>query len=158
MKSNLNLDELDYKIVEELMQDSSVSFADLGKKLSVAGGTIHGRLKRLEDVGVIQGKSLMVNYKLLGLDVLSIVGIYLEKSSSYDHVVENLKEIPEIVRLIYTTGKYIMFVEIVCKNILDLKTILHDKIQVIKGIERAETFIILEETLRRNISKIPRNK
>jgi Lrp/AsnC family transcriptional regulator for asnA, asnC and gidA len=89
--------------------------------------------------------------KVLGYDVIAFIGIYLEKSSLYDSVAEALRNIPQIVRLNYTTGNYSMFAEIVCKDIQQLRFVLHDELQKIKGIERTETFISLEESFNRNI-------
>ena len=54
-------------------------------------------------------------------------------------------KIPEIIRLNYITGNYSMFIEVVCKDITQLRFVLHDELQKIKGIERTETFISLEE-------------
>jgi Lrp/AsnC family transcriptional regulator for asnA, asnC and gidA len=51
----------------------------------------------------------------------------------------------------YTTGNYSIFAEVVCKDISQLRRVLHDELQKIKGIERTETFISLEESLNRNI-------
>ena len=62
-----------------------------------------------------------------------------------------LQKIPEIVRLNYTTGNYSMFAEIVCKDINQLRFVLHDQLQKIKGIERTETFISLEESFNRQV-------
>ncbi len=44
-----------------------------------------------------------------------------------------------------------MFAEIVCKNIQQLRFVLHDELQKIKGIERTETFISLEESFTRDV-------
>jgi Lrp/AsnC family transcriptional regulator for asnA, asnC and gidA len=87
----------------------------------------------------------------MGYDVIAFIGIYLEKSSLYDDAVKELRKIPQIVRLNYTTGNYSMFAEIVCKNINQLRHVLHDELQKIKGIERTETFISLEESFSRNV-------
>jgi Lrp/AsnC family transcriptional regulator for asnA, asnC and gidA len=62
-----------------------------------------------------------------------------------------LKNIPQVVRVNYTTGNYSMFVEIVCKDIQQLRFVLHDELQKIKGIERTETLISLEESFSRNV-------
>jgi len=123
----------------------------MGKKLFVSAGTIHVRIKKLQDSGVINGMKFQVDLKKLGYDVIAFIGIYLEKSSLYDAVAKDLKKIPEIVRMNYTTGNYSIFAEIVCKDIGQLRTILHDELQKIKGIERTETFISLEESLNRNV-------
>ena len=151
MAGKLNLDKLDLQIISEMMRDAEVSYADLGKKLFVSGGTIHVRIKKLQELGVVKGTRLNVDLKLLGYDLTAFVGVYLEKSSLYDNVAEELQKIPEIVRLNYTTGNYSMFIEVVCKDINELRYVLHDALQKIKGIERTETFISLEESFNRNV-------
>jgi Lrp/AsnC family transcriptional regulator for asnA, asnC and gidA len=88
---------------------------------------------------------------VLGYDIIAFIGIYLEKSSMYDTVALALKNIPQVVRVNYTTGNYSMFVEIVCKDIQQLRFVLHDELQKIKGIERTETLISLEESFSRNV-------
>lgn len=147
----LNLDKLDLQIIAAMMQDASISYADLGKQLFVSGGTIHVRIKKLQESGVVKGTKLNVDMKLLGYDITAFVGIFLEKSSLYDTVAKDLNKIPEIVRLNYTTGNYSMFLEIVCKDINQLRYVLHDQLQKIKGIERTETFISLDEGFNRNV-------
>jgi Lrp/AsnC family transcriptional regulator, regulator for asnA, asnC and gidA len=151
MAGKLNLDKLDLQIIHAMMEDAGISYADLGKKLFVSGGTIHVRIKKLQEMGIVKGTKLNVDLKLLGYDITAFVGIFLEKSSLYDVVAEDLKKIPEIIRLNYTTGNYSMFLEVVAKDIAQLRFVLHDQLQKIKGIERTETFISLDESLNRNV-------
>jgi Lrp/AsnC family transcriptional regulator for asnA, asnC and gidA len=152
MASELNIDKLDLQIIQQLMRDASVSYAEMGKKLFVSAGTVHVRIKKMQDAGIINGIRYQVDLKKLGYDVIAFIGIYLEKSSLYDTVARDLKKIPEIVRMNYTTGNYSIFAEIVCRDIAQLRIILHDELQKIKGIERTETFISLEESLNRSVS------
>ena len=149
-----SLDKLDLQIIQAMMQDAEVSYADLGKQFFVSGGTIHVRIKKLEELGIVQGKRLAVDLKVLGYDIIAFIGIYLEKSSMYDNVAQALKAIPQVVRVNYTTGNYSMFVEIVCKHIQQLRFVLHDELQKIKGIERTETLISLEESFSRNVKVV----
>lgn len=151
MSSKLNLDKLDLQIIEHMMEDAEISYADLGKRLFVSGGTIHVRIKKLQKDGVVKGTKLNPDLKLLGYDVIAFIGIYLKESSLYDSVAKELHKINEIVRLNYTTGNYSMFAEIVCKDISELRDVLHEKLQKIKGIERTETFISLEESFSRSV-------
>lgn len=151
MASKLNLDKLDLQIIHEMMEDASISYADLGKKLFVSGGTIHVRIKKLQEQGVVKGTRLHVDLKQLGYDITAFVGIYLEKSSLYDQVAQDLRKIPEIIRINYTTGNYSMFLEVVARDINQLRNVLHDQLQKIKGIERTETLISLSESLNRNV-------
>ena len=102
-------------------------------------------------MGIVKGTRLAVDTHKLGYTVIAFIGIYLEKSSLYDSVAKELKKVPQIVRLNYTTGNYSMFVEIVCKDMQQLRFVLHDELQNIKGIERTETLISLEESFSRNV-------
>jgi len=151
MATKLNLDKLDLQIIQEMLQNAETPYAELGKKLFVSGGTIHVRIKKLEEFGIVKGKRLNVNLKQLGYDITAFIGIFLEKSSLYDTVAAELEKIPEIVRLNYTTGNYSMYIEVVCKDINQLRHVLHDDLQKIKGIERTETLISLEEGFNRSV-------
>ncbi|MFT3979044.1 MAG: Lrp/AsnC ligand binding domain-containing protein [Ferruginibacter sp.] len=155
MANKLNLDKLDLQIIEAMMDNAEISYAELGKKLYVSGGTIHVRIKKLQEFGIVKGTRLNVDLKLLGYDITAFIGVYLEKSSLYDTVAEEFKKIPQIVRLNYTTGNYSMFIEVVCKDIAQLRFVLHDELQKIKGIERTETLISLEEGFSRNVPVAP---
>jgi Lrp/AsnC family transcriptional regulator for asnA, asnC and gidA len=152
MATRLNLDKLDLQIIQHMVDSGDVSYADLGKKLFVSGGTVHVRIKKLQEAGIVKGYKLNVDFKKMGYDVIAFIGIYLEKSSLYDTVAKELQKIKEIVRLNYTTGNYSIFAEIVCKDISQLRYVLHDELQKIKGIERTETFISLEESLNRPVN------
>ncbi len=151
MAAKFNIDKLDLSIIQEMLENAEIPYAELGKKLFVSGGTIHVRIKKLEELGIVKGKRLKVNLKQLGYDITAFVGIFLEKSSLYDIVAKEMEKIPEIVRLNYTTGNYSMYIEIVCKDIGQLKYVLHDQLQKIKGIERTETLISLQESFNRSV-------
>ena len=152
MPLQLNIDKLDLQILKQMMENAEISYAELGKKLFVSAGTIHVRIKKLQDAGLVKGLRLQVDLPALGYDVIAFIGIYLKESSLYDSVAKELQKIPEIVRLNYTTGNYSMFAEIVCRDITELRYVLHDQLQKIKGIERTETFISLEESIKRQIT------
>lgn len=151
MSKNYEIDNVDLKILNLLMEDAKIPYTEVAKKVFVSGGTVHVRMKKLEEMGVVQGTTLLMDYSKLGYDVTCFMGIYLQKSSLYDSVVEQLMHIPEIVKVHYTTGNYNIFIKIHCKDTRHLKDVLHDKIQKVEGIERTETFISLEESVNRHL-------
>jgi Lrp/AsnC family transcriptional regulator for asnA, asnC and gidA len=99
----------------------------------------------------VKGATLKIDYARLGYGVNAFLGIYLLKSSVYGSVAEQLRDIPEVVSIHFTTGAYGVFARLVCRDTQHLRDVLHDKIQLIEGIERTETLISLEETLNRPI-------
>jgi len=145
----MQLDDLDRNILAILMKNASIPYTEIAKQLHVSGGTVHVRMNKLEDKGIVVGSSLRIDPAKLGYDISAFLGIYLNKSSLYEEVVKELIAIPEIVNAHYTTGNYSIFAKIVCKDTNHLRQVLHDKIQQIRGIQRTETFISLEESINR---------
>jgi len=149
---NYEIDNLDKQILRLLMQNVTRAYTDIAKELQVSGGTIHVRMKKLNEMGVVQGAQLLVNPAAVGYDICAFLGVFLEKGSAYKAVVEQMRQIPEIVELHYTTGSYSMFVKIICRDTNHLREVLNEKIQGIAGVQRTETFISLEESISRQIS------
>ncbi len=152
------IDGLDHKILGMLMENADQSYAELAKVLFVSAGTIHVRMKKMIQLGVIKREVLEVDYHKLGYDVTAFLGIYLEKSSLYNSVADILKQIPEVVEAHYTTGNYSIFAKIICKDTKDLKEILTDRIQSIEGIQRTETFISLQESINRPLTVVTKDQ
>lgn len=150
MDKNSDIDNIDLKIISLLNEDAKTPYTEIAKKVFVSSGTVHVRMKKLEDLGIVKSATLNINFTKLGYDIAAFLGIYLEKSSLYDTVIERLKEIPEIVSAYYTTGNYSIFAKIICRDTNHLRMVL-DKIQKVEGIDRTETLIVLEESINRPI-------
>jgi len=147
-----DIDKLDKQILSILMKDGKKAYTDIAKQLYVSGGTIHVRMHKLEDMGIVKGANLSIDHCKLGYDICAFLGIYLDKSSMYEEVAEELAKIPEIVGAHYTTGLYNIFAKIICRDTDHLREVLHDKIQKIQGIQRTETFISLQESINRPVN------
>ena len=151
MESNYQIDNIDRGILSELMISAKVPYTEIAKKLIVSAGTIHVRMKKMEEAGIVKNSRLDINYELLGFDLTAFLGIYLEKGSTYTDVIQQLNLIPEIVEAHYTTGVYSIFAKIRCKNTKHMRQILNEEIQSIKGIQRTETIISLEQSIDKHI-------
>ena len=151
MESNYQIDNIDRGILSELMINAKVPYTEIAKRLIVSAGTIHVRMKKMEEAGIVKNSRLHINYELLGFDLTAFLGIYLEKGSTYTDVIQQLNLIPEIVEAHYTTGVYSIFAKIRCKNTKHMRQILNEEIQSIKGIQRTETTISLEQSIDKHI-------
>ncbi len=151
MSKDYEIDNIDLKILALLAEDAKMPYTEVAKRVFVSGGTVHVRMRKLEEMGIVKGTTLKMDYSKMGYDITAFLGIFLEKSSLYDQVIKKLFNIPEIVTIHYTTGNYNIFVKLHCKDTNHLKDVLHDKIQKVEGIERTETIISLEESINRHI-------
>lgn len=151
MNKILEIDKTDLKILALLMENAGLPYTEIGKRVFVSGGTVHVRMKKMEQMGIVKGSQLLIDPAKLGWDISAFLGVYLDKSSLYEEVAVDLEKIPEVVNIHYTTGIYSIFAKIVCRDTGHLREVLHDKIQKVKGIQRTETFISLDERINRSI-------
>ena len=152
LNQNYQLDELDLQILDLLIKDCRTPYLEIARICHVSGGTIHVRMKKMEDLGIIKGTRILLNLPKLGYDVCCFVGIYVDKASSFQNVFDELSKIKEVVEVHLTTGNYSVFTKVICKNITDLQDILLNKINPIEGIQRTDTIISLNQPIDRNIT------
>ncbi len=151
MAENFQLDSLDVNILQLLMTDARISYLDIARANNVSGATIHLRMSKLESAGIISGTRLIVNPDKLGFKLCAFIAINLEKGGLYNDAVKVLKKIKEVTECCYVTGAYSMFIKLHCRDTSQLREILNEQIQKIQGVQRTETFIILEQSIDRQI-------
>ena len=145
-KNRYRLDETDHLILDILLENTRVAFTDIAKKLNISAGTVHVRVKKMEDAGIIQGSTLTVDYEKLGYTFAAYVGIYLEKTSQTNFVLQRINEIPYVTVAHIATGKFNIFCKIRAKDTNHAKEVLF-MIDDIDGVVRTETMISLEESI-----------
>ena len=140
------LDEIDYKVLDLLIDNSRIPYTDFAKKLLISAGTVHVRIKKMEDAGIISGSSLKLDYKKLGYTFIAYIGIFLEKTHLTNEVLEKLNSIPFVTVAHITTGRFNIYCKIRSKNTNHAKEIIF-MIDDIDGVSRTETMISLEESI-----------
>lgn len=151
LEKELYIDGIDKIILKHLMKDAKTPILSIAREIGISGTAIHQRLKKLESSGLIKGSQFIINPVLLGYTTLVFVGIFLDSASKYSEVIYKLKKIPEVIESHYTTGKYAIFIKIICKNNQHLMQLLSEKIQVIDGVVKTETFISLDQQIKRQV-------
>ena len=146
------IDDLDKDIINALVMDARISYAELGKKFKVSPATIHVRVEKMKRSGIITGHKLTVEPKKLGYGVCCFIGITLKSAGDYPEVLSQLEKIDEVVEAYYTTGAYSVFTKIYCRSIDELHYLLVDKIQSIDKIRATDTIISLQNPIDRAIS------
>ena len=73
---NYQLDEIDKNILDFLVENTRMPFTEIAKQMNVSAGTIHVRVKKMEDAGIIKGSSLILDYGKLDYHSLLLWGFY----------------------------------------------------------------------------------
>ncbi|GAA4969579.1 Lrp/AsnC family transcriptional regulator [Algibacter aquimarinus] len=142
----IKLDEIDHQILDMLIDNTRIPFTDIAKKLLISAGTVHVRVKKMEEAGIIRGSSLTLDYKKLGYSFIAYVGVYLNNTSQTKFVLERIDEIPYVTVAHITTGKFNIFCKIRAKSTEHAKEIIF-LLDDIEGVYRTETMISLEESI-----------
>lgn len=140
------LDEIDHQILDMLIDNMRTPFTDIAKKLDISAGTVHVRVRKMEETGIIKGSTLTVDYDKLGYTFIAYVGLFLEKNHQAQFVLQRLEEIPYVTVAHVTTGRYNLFCKIRAKDTQHAKEIIY-MISEIQGVSRSETMISMEEAL-----------
>ena len=144
--SKIKLDEIDHQILDLLIDNTRTAFTDIAKKLLISAGTVHVRVKKMEDAGIIKGSSLTLDYKKLGYTFIAYIGIFLEKTHQTKFVLKKLETVPFVTVAHITTGKFNIFCKVRAKSTDHAKEIIFN-IDDIEGVSRTETMISLEESI-----------
>ncbi len=144
--AKFKLDETDHQILSMLIDNTRTPFTDIAKKLLISAGTVHVRVKKMEEAGIIIGSSLALDYKKLGYSFIAYVGVFLDKTSQTQFVLNRINEIPYVTVAHVTTGKFNLFCKIRAKNTEHAKQIIF-QLDDIDGVYRTETMISMEESL-----------
>jgi len=144
--AKFKLDEIDHQILDMLIDNTRIPFTDIAKKLLISAGTVHVRVKKMEDAGIIKGSSLTLDYNQLGYSFIAYVGVYLQNTSQTKFVLQRINEIPYVTVAHITTGKFNIFCKIRAKSTENAKNIIF-MLDDIDGVYRTETMISLEESI-----------
>ena len=144
--TKIKLDDIDHQILDILIDNTRVPFTDISKRLLISAGTVHVRVKKMEDAGINKGSSLNLDYEKLGYSFIAYIGIYLEKNNMTLEVLKSLESIPYVTVAHITTGKFNIYCKLRARDTKHAKELIF-MIDDIEGISRTETMISLEESI-----------
>ncbi len=144
------LDKLDKQILRLIAEDARIPFLEVARACNVSGAAIHQRIQKLTNLGILKGSQYVIDPEKIGYETCAYIGLNLKNPENFDTVVEELKNIPEVVECHYTTGDFDMFIKIYAVNNHHLLNIIHDKLQPL-GLARSETIISFNSAIDRQL-------
>ena len=96
------MDEIDEKILKNLMVDARVSARQLALKLGMSTVTILSRIKKLEKEKIIKGYTALIDHEKLGYDLTAIIEVVANKNIV--DIEEKLSKIDNVCAVYDITG------------------------------------------------------
>lgn len=97
------LDEIDRKLLRELLIDSKRSYRELARSIGVSTATVINRVQRLESSGVIKGYTIMIDHERLGFELTVVTEITVSKGRLIE-VEEEVSKLPNVCAVYDITG------------------------------------------------------
>jgi DNA-binding Lrp family transcriptional regulator len=141
------MDELDRNIIGLLGADARTSVATLARKMKVARSTIQARLERLETTGMIAGYTLKLGEAAKEGRLRATVLVTIEPRAQAGILIR-LKSIPEVERVLTTSGRVDLLLQIAAPNTRALDEVL-DQIGGLTGVRSSESLIHLSTRIDR---------
>ena len=136
-----SLDRLDKEILKILQEDGRTSYSKIAQMLNMSESTIHMRIKRLRELGILRGFYADIDMEKIGLKVLAFVQLKADPKK-YEQVLNVLKEMKEVAEIYDVTGEYYALVKVVVPSNEDLAKVL-DAIGKLDGVTDTYTMIVL---------------
>jgi Lrp/AsnC family leucine-responsive transcriptional regulator len=146
----VDLDRLDWRILEALQANSRMSNTEIGKQIGLSQPAVTARIRRLKDRGVIEGFTAKINPRLAGRDI----GAFIRIQTSHERVSDcvNIFDVmPEVLEATRVTGEDCFVVRVAFQNMEQLETVVDE----LAGFGPVKTSVILASYPPKAIRFIP---
>ncbi len=145
-----NLDETDIYIIRKLCENSNTPLACIGEELNVSPSTIHKRINRLVEGGVIERFTILFDPIILDLKTVAFVGIELERSAlvgkKKEDVILQLSVMGEVLEIYETLEPFDLMLKLRTNNVDMLREIIGN-ISAIQGVLNTNTILTTKKIL-----------
>lgn len=148
------MDEIDKKILQILQENDKVRYHEIGKKLNIGASTVHYRIKKLSENGVIKSFSAIIDPKVVGYDTIAWLGLSVDPTKM-DEIAQKLAEYDEVQIVTTATGDHDLLVQIIARDEKELWRFINENIKPMKGVEKDfDVSTFLDEYKHSHIVKI----
>ncbi|MFT4891969.1 MAG: Lrp/AsnC family transcriptional regulator for asnA, asnC and gidA [Halobacteriales archaeon] len=139
----MQLDDTDREILRILQEDARTPFSEIARRIDMSSATVHDRVNRMKENGVITGYHAEVDPKAVGYDVSAVVGFRVEQGRE-TAVLDRLSDVDGMQEIHLTTGDWDVIAKLFVADAEELKQLLFDRIADMDGVIRSNTMVVLD--------------
>ncbi|WP_435114969.1 Lrp/AsnC family transcriptional regulator [Halolamina sp. C58] len=138
----MELDETDRQILRILQEDARTPFSEVARRIDMSSATVHDRVNRMEEAGIIEGYHASVDADAVGYGVSAFVGLRTEQGRE-EEALAHLAGLPEVQEVHLTTGQWDVMVRVHAEDTEALRDLMFDHIADTDGFTRSQTMVVL---------------
>ncbi len=137
----------DRRLLAELQRDSRLTNQELADKVGMSSSATWRRVKSLEDSGVIERYTALVNPRKAGFGLASMVHVSLARheQTHVEHFVREVLQHPEVLECYATSGEADFHLRVVVEDIDAYNRFLDGFIFKLPGVSQVRSNIVLKE-------------
>jgi Lrp/AsnC family leucine-responsive transcriptional regulator len=150
------IDEIDRKILRELRIDGRISNTQLAEKVGLSASPCWTRMRQMEQAGVIEGYTVLLNQKLLGLPDTVMIEVTLDRhdDDTFERFGQALAQMPEVMEAYLLTGEYDYLIKVAVAGTEGYEQFLRRKLYTLPGLRHSRSTFVLR-CLKRSHSVVP---
>ncbi|CQH58100.1 Lrp/AsnC family transcription regulator [Halobacterium hubeiense] len=138
----MELDETDREILRALQADARKPFSEIAREIEMSSATVHDRVNRMEEAGVIRGYHADVDPKAAGFGTSAVVGLRVEQGREQD-ALDRLADIDGVQEIHLTTGEWDIILRVYAEDTDTLRELMFEEIADVDGFARSQTMVVL---------------
>lgn len=137
------IDELDKKLLDELIVDGRISYVDLAQKVGLSRVAVKDRIQNMKEKGIIENFTVVVNSEKSGKKVSAYFDVDVEPNK-LQKVAENLANNPLVASIYQMTGPCRLHMHVLVGDFQILEKFINDELYSVQGITRVESHVLLK--------------
>ena len=146
----MKLDRTDKRILSELQANGRISNQELADRVGLSPSPCLRRVKQLEDQGVIEGYAALVNASKLGLKMMALIQIRMDRHTPerFDAFEKTLRDYPQVLECILITGQSADYqVKVIVEDMEEYQDFLLNKITPLPGVSDVHSSFVLRQVI-----------
>jgi Lrp/AsnC family transcriptional regulator, leucine-responsive regulatory protein len=145
MNNSAELDEIDRRILRELRQDGRISNASLAEKVGLSASPCWNRVRQMEEAKVIEGYTVLLNQKALGLPETVMIEVTLDRhdDETFERFGQALADMPEVMEAYLLTGEYDYLIRVAVAGTEGYEEFLRRKLYKLEGLRHSRSTFVL---------------
>ncbi len=142
-----NLDHIDRNIIRLLQEDAKLTIKEIASRLNMTNTPIYERIKKLENEGIIERYTAVINKEKVGLNLIAYCSVSLEHHSKtyIEQFMANINELDEVIECYHIAGMFDYLLKIICKDMNDYHQFITNKLSSIPNLGKVQSSFVMSE-------------
>ena len=149
----LSLDQLDWKILHIIQENSKQTYSEIGRQLDVAHSTVYDRIRKMEKNGVIKKWTVEIDLEKIGISYMTALMVVYTDPNEIEYIAKKISEAKEVLELSLSLSEELLIIaKIIAHNQEELHSFIAKRVAPLKGVLRIRTSIVTKKIKQERIS------